>query len=95
MEEHGENFPIILPIVKVYDIRLHSLATKKCQELDSKFEEKVRQGLAGIMGVYDKSIYDSQRYLQWPKINFRYEHPIYFSFFQEIKHKYEITKVDV
>ena len=48
-----------------------------------------------MMNVYDKSIQDVQRYLQWPEINLRNEHPIYFAFFQELKHKYEVTKEEV
>ena len=48
-----------------------------------------------MMEVYDKSIYDVQRYLQWVKINFRYEHPISFTLFQELEDKYELNKVDV
>ena len=48
-----------------------------------------------MMDVYEKSIYDVQRYLQWPEINFRDEHPISFYFFQEIEDKYEITKAEV
>jgi hypothetical protein len=48
-----------------------------------------------MMGVYDKSIYDVQRYIQWPTINFRDEHPISFPFFQEIEYKYEMNKVEV
>ena len=55
----------------------------------------MRQSLARIMDVYDKSVKDIQRYIQWPKINFRYEHPIYFSCFQEVEDKYEMTKVEV
>ena len=34
--------PSILPIVKAYDIKLHTLDTNECQELASKFKEKVR-----------------------------------------------------
>ena len=79
-----KNVPSSLPIVKSYDIRLHTLATNECQELASKFEEKARKSLARMMDVYDKSIYDVQRYLQWPEINFRDEHPISFSFIQEL-----------
>ena len=55
-----KNIPSILPIVKAYDIRLHTLDTNECQELASKFKEKVRRILAGMMDVYDKSIYDGQ-----------------------------------
>ena len=80
---------------KAYDIRLHTLDTNECQELAYKFKEKARKSLAGMMDVYDKSVYDVQGHLQWPKINFRDEHPIYFSFFQELKDKYEMTKVEV
>jgi len=69
--------------------------TNECQELASKFEEKARQSLAGMMDAYEKSIYDLQRYLQWPEINFRDEHPISFAFFQEIEDKYEMTKEEV
>jgi hypothetical protein len=90
-----KNVPSSLPIVKDYDIRLHTLATNEYQELASKFEEKVRQSLARMMDVYDKSIYDVQIYIQWPEINFRDENPIYFAFFQELEDKYEMTKVEV
>ena len=48
-----------------------------------------------MMDVYEKSIYDVQRYIQWPENNFRDEHPVPFAFFQEIKDKYEMTKVEV
>ena len=90
-----KNVPSILPAVKSYDIRLHTLDSNECQELSSKFEEKARQSLAGMMDVYENSIYDVQRYLQWPEINFKYEHPIYFSFFQELEDKYEMIKAEV
>ena len=65
-----KSVPSILPVVKTNDIRLHTLAMNECQELASKFEEKVSQSHAGMMDVYEKSIYDVQRYLQWPEINF-------------------------
>jgi hypothetical protein len=90
-----KKFRSSLPIVKAYDIRLHTLATSECQELASMFKEKAIQSLAGMMDVYDKSVYDVQRYLQWPEINCRDEHPISFAFFQELKDKYEMTKVEV
>ena len=53
-----KNVTSILSIVKAYDIILHTLATNECQELASKIEEKARQSLAGMMDVYEKSIYD-------------------------------------
>ena len=87
MEEHGESVPSSLHTVKTYDIKLHTLASNECQELASKFEEKARQNLAVMMEVYEKSIYDVQRYLQWPKINFRDEHPVSSVFFQELEEK--------
>ena len=54
-----------------------------------------RTSLVGMMDVYEKSIYDVQRYLQWPKINFKVEHLVSIAFFQEIKDKYEMTKATV
>ena len=51
-------FPSRLLAVKDYGIRLHTLATNECQELASKFEERVRQSLARMMNVYDKSVYN-------------------------------------
>ena len=84
-----------LPSVKSYDIRLHTLATNECQELASKFEERARQSLVGMMDVYEKLVQDVQRYLQWPQINFKNEYPISFVFFQDLKDKYEVTKAEV
>ena len=48
-----------------------------------------------MMDVYEKSIYDVQRYLQWTEINFRDEHPVSFAFFQELEDKYEMIKAKV
>ena len=90
-----KNVPSGLLGIKAYDIRLHTLATNECQEMDSKFEEKVKQSIVGIMNVYDKSIQDIHNYLQWPKINFQYEHTIPFSFFQKLEDTYEFFKAEV
>ena len=90
-----KNVSSSLPTVKSYDIKLHNLDTNECQELASKFEEKARQSLVGMLDVYDKSIYDVQRYLQLPEINFRDEHLMSFAFFQELEDKYEMTKAEV
>lgn len=49
-----KNVPSDLRGIKAYDIILYALATNECQELDSKFEEKVKQSLVGMMNVYDK-----------------------------------------
>ena len=67
----------------------------ECQELASKFEEKARQNLAGMMELYEKSIYDFQRYIHWLEINFGHEHSVSFTFFQELKDKYEMIKAKV
>ena len=47
------------------------------------------------MELYEKSIYDVQRYIQCPDINFRDEHIVSFAFFQELEYKYEMIKVVV
>ena len=60
-----------LPVVKAYDIMLHASDMNECQELASKFKEKVRQSLEGMIKVYEKSTYDVQRYLQWPEDQFQ------------------------
>ena len=58
-----KNVPSSLPVIKTYDISLHTLATSECQGLASIFEERARQNLAGMMELYEKSIYDIQRYI--------------------------------
>ena len=56
-----KNVSSILPLIKSYDINLHTLAASECQELGSRFEEKARKNLAGIMELYETFIYDIQR----------------------------------
>ena len=90
-----KSVPSGLPRIKSYDIILHTLTSNECHEMASKFEEKVKQSLARMMNVYDKSIQDIQRYLQWDEINFQDEHPIPFSFFQKLEDAYEFVKVEV
>ena len=87
--------PSILPIIKSYDIDLHTLATTEYQDLTSRFEENARQNLAGMMELYEKSIYDIQRYIQWPEINLEDEHLVPFSFFQKLEDRYENIKAEV
>ena len=89
------NFPSSLPVIKTYDISLHTLATTECKELASIFEERARKNLAGMMELYEKSIYDIERYIQWSEINFEDEHLVHFSFFQELEDRYENIKVEV
>ena len=47
------------------------------------------------MKFYEKYIYDIQRYIQSPEINFKYEHLVPFSFFQKLEDKYERIKAEV
>ena len=47
------------------------------------------------MDLYKKSIYDIQRYIQWPEINFEDEHLVPFVFFQKLEDKYEKIKAEV
>ena len=54
------NFPSSLLVIKSYDISLHTLATIKCQDLASRFEENARQNLVGMMDLYEKSV-DTER----------------------------------
>ena len=57
------NVPSSLIVIKTYDINLHTLATSECQELASIFEGWDWQNLVGMMDLYEKSIYDIQRYI--------------------------------
>ena len=84
-----------LLIIKSYNIILHTLATNECQELASKFEEKVKQSLAGIMKVYTNKIQDMQKDIQWLDINIQDEQPVPFSFFQKLENEYESIKAEV
>ena len=86
------NVPSSLPVIKTYAISLHTLDTS---ELASIFEERARQNLAGMMELYEKTIYDIQIYISWPEINFKDEHPVSFAFFQELEDIYERIKVEV
>lgn len=90
-----KNVPSILPLIKTHEINVHTLDTSECQELASIFEEKARQNLAGMMELYEKTIYDIQRYIHWPEINFEDEHPVPFSFFQELEDRFEKIKAKV
>jgi hypothetical protein len=37
-----KNVPSSLPVIKIYDISLHTLATTQCQDSTSRFEENAR-----------------------------------------------------
>ena len=58
-----KNIPSSLLVIKIYDIGVHSLATTECQDLASKFEENAQKDLAGMMDLYEKTIFDIQRYI--------------------------------
>ena len=90
-----KNAPSILPVIKIYDINVHTLATTECQDLASRFKENARKDLARMMDLYEKYIYDIQICIQWPEINLKYEHPFPFSFFQKLEDNYEKIKVEV
>ena len=47
------------------------------------------------MGLYEKSIYDVQRYIQWQEINFEYEHPVPYALFQQLEDSHEKIKAEV
>ena len=64
-----KNVPSSLPVIKIYDISVTTLDTTECQDLASRFEENAIQNLAGMVDLYEKSIYYIQRYIQWPEIN--------------------------
>ena len=66
-----KDIPSSLPMVKRYDITVYSMATTEYLDLASKFEENTRKDIAGMMDLYEKSTYDIQRYIQWPKINLK------------------------
>ena len=58
-----KNVPSSLLVIKIYDISVHTLATIKCQDLASRFEENSKKDLVGMMDLYEKFIYDIQRYI--------------------------------
>ena len=53
-----KNVPGGIPMTKAYDIRLHTMATNECQDLDSKIVENANQSLSQMKTVYDKSFQD-------------------------------------
>jgi septal ring factor EnvC (AmiA/AmiB activator) len=50
-----KNVPCKLLVIKSYDISVHTLATTKCQDLASRFEENTKHNLARMMDLYEKS----------------------------------------
>ena len=86
------DIPNSLPSVKSYDITVYSMAMEECQDLASRFEENARKDLAGMMDLYEKTTYDIQRYIQWPEINFKENHPVPITVFEEIEKDFERVK---
>jgi hypothetical protein len=84
-----KNVPSSLPVIKSYDINVHTFATTECQELASRFKENDTNDLAGMMEFNEKSIYDIQRYIQWLEINFEDEHPVPYALFQKLEDSHE------
>ena len=82
-------------MVNSYDIMVYSMATTECIDLASRFKENTRKDLAGMMDLYEKSTYDIQRYIQWPEINFKEEHPVPYTLFKQIEGDFEKVKVEV
>ena len=90
-----KKIPISLPTIKGYDIIVYSIATKECQDLASYFEKNATKYLARIMDLYEKSTYDIQRYIQWPDINLKDEHPVASTLFDQLGSDHEKFKVEV
>ena len=61
-----KNIPNGLLTIKSYDITVCSMATEECQGLATRFEENARKDHARMMHLYEKYIFDIQRYIQWP-----------------------------
>ena len=71
------------------------MATHECQEIASKFEEKVKQIIVGIMKIYTSNVKEMKRNVQWPKINLQQEKPMTFVFFQKLEKECEVVRAEV
>ena len=90
-----KNVPSSLPIIKKYDISVHTLATTECEDLASKFEENDKKDLVGMMDLYEKSTYNIPIFIQWPEINFEDEHLVPYAVFQQLEGSHEKIKAEV
>jgi DNA repair exonuclease SbcCD ATPase subunit len=90
-----KDIPSSLPSVKSYDITFYSMATKECQDLASRFEENARKDIVGMMELYEKSINDIQKYIQFPEIDFEEDHPVPITMFKQIEKGFEKVKAEV
>ena len=89
------NIPSSLLIIKSYDITVHSMVVMECQDLASRFEDNARKDIAGMINVYERSTYDIQRYIQWPEINFKDEHPVSYALFKQLNEDFVKLEVEV
>ena len=48
-----------------------------------------------MVDLYEKTTYDIQRYIQWPEINFKEDHPVPITVFEEIEKDFERVKAKV
>ena len=48
-----------------------------------------------MMELYENTTYDIQRYIQWPEINFKENHPVPITVFEEIEKDFERVKAEV
>ena len=55
------------------------------QDLASRFKENARKYFAGMMDLYEKTTYDTQRYISWPEINFEENHRVPITVFEEVE----------
>jgi hypothetical protein len=90
-----KNIPSSLLSVKSYEITVYSMAMEEFQDLASWFEENSWKDLAGMMNLYAKSMYDIQRYIQWPEVNFDEENPVPITLFEQIEKDFENVKAEV
>ena len=67
--------------LKSYDIMIHTFDTHECEEIASKFKEKVKQSIARLMKIYISNIQEMKIHFQWPKIYLQQDKPLTFSFF--------------
>ena len=82
-------------MIKIYDITVYSMGTEECQDMASRFKENARKDLAGMMDLYEKSIYVIQRYIQWLEINFEDGHLVSYALFNQLEDRFEKIKAEV
>ena len=89
------DIPNSLRSIKSYDITVYFMAMEGCLDLSSRFEENARKDLVGMRDLYKKTTYDIERFIQWPEINFKEDHPVPITMFEEIEKEFESVKAEV